>query len=252
MRTPVIAANWKMNTTIPEANNLVSQMKYKLNLMENIEIIICPPFISLSVIKELLKGTSIETGAQNMYSEKEGAYTGEISPQMLRGLCEYVILGHSERRFYFSENDDIVNKKIKSALMYDLKPILCIGESLIEKESNKTEEILSEQLDKGLHEIANNKDLIIAYEPLWAIGTGMAANGEEANITIKFIRDKMAQLWNKTTSDALRILYGGSVKSNNIIEFVSKPDIDGVLVGGASLKAKEFLNIANQIDNYQQ
>ncbi len=252
MRTPVIAANWKMNTTIVEARNLVNEMKSKLDLLKNIEIVICPPFISLSEIKELLKGTSIKTGAQNMYFEKEGAYTGEISPQMLHGLCEFVILGHSERRNYFLETDDLVNKKIKRALLFNLKPILCIGENLIEKESNKTEEVLSKQLDKGLQEIAYNKDVLIAYEPLWAIGTGVAANGEEANITIKFIRDKMAQLWDKTTDDDLRILYGGSVNSNNITEFISKSDIDGVLVGGASLKAKEFLSIANQIDKYQQ
>ena len=252
MRTPVIAANWKMNTTIVEARNLVNEMKSKLDLLKNIEIVICPPFISLSEIKELLKGTSIKTGAQNMYFEKEGAYTGEISPQMLHGLCEFVILGHSERRNYFLETDDLVNKKIKRALLFNLKPILCIGENLIEKESNKTEEVLSKQLDKGLQEIAYNKDVLIAYEPLWAIGTGVAANGEEANITIKFIRDKMAQLWDKTTDDDLHILYGGSVNSNNITEFISKSDIDGVLVGGASLKAKEFLSIANQIDKYQQ
>ena len=252
MRTPVIAANWKMNTTIVEARNLINEMKSKLDLLKNIEIVICPPFISLSEIKELLKGTSIKTGAQNMYFEKEGAYTGEISPQMLHGLCEFVILGHSERRNYFLETDDLVNKKIKRALLFNLKPILCIGENLIEKESNKTEEVLSKQLDKGLQEITYNKDVLIAYEPLWAIGTGVAANGEEANITIKFIRDKMAQLWDKTTDDDLRILYGGSVNSNNITEFISKSDIDGVLVGGASLKAKEFLSIANQIDKYQQ
>jgi triosephosphate isomerase len=187
-----------------------------------------------------------------MYFATEGAYTGEISPLMLFGLCEYVILGHSERRIYFGETDEIVNKKIQCALKHNLKPILCVGESLTEKESLKTEEILSKQLTKGLQEIICTKDLLIAYEPLWAIGTGMAANGEEASVTTKFIRDKISCIWNKTVAHDIRILYGGSVKSNNIIEFISQSDIDGVLVGGASLKAQEFLSIANQIANYQK
>ena len=252
MRTPVIAGNWKMNTTIVEARELVNKMRIELDLLENIEIIICPPFISLSTIKELLEGTSIKTGAQNMCFAKQGAYTGEISPLMLYGLCEYVILGHSERRICFAETDKIVNKKIQCALKHNLKPILCIGESLTEKESRKTEEILSKQLDKGLQEIVCTKDLLIAYEPLWAIGTGMAAKGEEASVTIKFIREKMARIWNKTIAQDLRILYGGSVKSNNIIEFISQTDIDGVLVGGASLKAQEFLSIANKIAECQK
>ena len=252
MRTPVIAGNWKMNTTIVEAKELVNEMRTELNLLENIEIIICPPFISLSTIKELLEGTSIKTGAQNMCFATKGAYTGEISPLMLYCLCEYVILGHSERRICFGETDEIVNKKIQCALKNNLNPILCIGESLTEKESCKTEEILSKQLDRGLQEIVCTKDLIIAYEPLWAIGTGMAANGEEASVTIKFIREKMARIWNRTIAQDLRILYGGSVKSNNIIEFISQSDIDGVLVGGASLKAQEFLSIANQIADYQK
>lgn len=252
MHNPVIAGNWKMNTTIVEAKELVNEMRTELNLLENIEIIICPPFISLSTIKELLEGTSIKTGAQNMCFATNGAYTGEISPLMLHGLCDYVILGHSERRIYFAETDEIVNKKIKCALNHNLKPILCVGESLTEKESKKTEEVLSKQLDKGLQEVACTKDLLIAYEPLWAIGTDMAANGKDASVTIKFIREEMALIWNKTISQDIRILYGGSVKSNNTIEFISQPDIDGVLVGGASLKAQEFLSIANQIAGYRK
>jgi len=252
MRIPVIAGNWKMNTTITEAKELVNEIKAKLDLSENIEIIVCPPFISLSTVNDLLEGTSINTGAQNMYFAKEGAYTGEISPLMLHGLCKYVILGHSERRTYFFETDEIVNKKIRCAFEQNLKPILCIGENLLEKDSRKTEEILSKQLEQGLHEIASTKDLLIAYEPLWAIGTGVAANGREANTTIRFIREIMAQLWTESVAQDIRILYGGSVKSNNTIEFISRSDIDGVLVGGSSLKAQEFLSIANQIADYRK
>ena len=241
-----------MNTTIVEAKQLVGEMRTELELLNNTEIIICPPFISIPAIKELLEGSSIKTGAQNMCFAIEGAYTGEISPLMLHGLCEYVILGHSERRIYFAETDEIINSKIQNALEHNLKPILCVGESLIEKEAGKTEEILSKQLNKGLLEIVQTKDLLIAYEPLWAIGTGMAANGEEANVTIKFIREKMTQIWSNSIAEDLRILYGGSVKADNIIEFISQTDIDGVLVGGASLKAQEFVSIASQIADYRK
>ena len=252
MRTPVIAGNWKMNTTIFEAKQLVSEMRTELELLNNTEIIICPPFISLPAINELLEDSSIKTGAQNMCFAIKGAYTGEISPLMLHGLCEYVILGHSERRIYFAETDEIINSKIQNATKHNLKPIICVGESLTEKEAGKTEKILSKQLEKGLREIVQTRDLLIAYEPLWAIGTGMAANGEEANVTIKFIREKMAQIWSNSIAEDLRILYGGSVKADNIIEFISQTDIDGVLVGGASLKAQEFTSIASQIADYRK
>lgn len=252
MRTPVIVGNWKMNTTVAEARQLVNEIRTELELLKNIEIIICPPFISIPAIKELLEGSSIKTGAQNMCFATKGAYTGEISPLMLHGLCEYVILGHSERRICFGETDEIINSKIQNALKHNLKPILCIGENSTEKESRKTEEILSKQLDKGLREIIQTKDLLIAYEPLWAIGTGTAANGDEANLTIKFIREKTAQIWSSNIAEDLRILYGGSVQSNNTIEFMSQSDIDGVLVGGASLKAQEYVSIANQIADYHK
>jgi triosephosphate isomerase len=199
----------------------------------------------------MLQGSSIKLGAQNMYFEPKGAYTGEISPLMLRELCEFVILGHSERRWYFSETDEMVNKKVKAALAYGLKPILCVGERLEENEAGKTEEVVSRQVTAALNDIepallSVAKNLVIAYEPVWAIGTGKAASGKQAAATIQFIRDVVAKLWNKNMAQDLRILYGGSVTSTNIAEFISYPEIDGALVGGASLKADEFISIVEQ------
>ncbi len=251
MRTQIVAGNWKMNTTIAEARELVNRMKDTLKKLENVEVIVCPPFVSLLTVKELLINSAIKVGAQNMYFEENGAFTGEISPLMLCNLCDYVILGHSERRQYFGEIDDIVNKKIRTALKHNLKPIICIGEKLEEKESGKTEEILVRQIEQGMHDIQGNRELVIAYEPLWAIGTGRAANGEQADTTIEFIRGVIAQIWNNEIAQDIRILYGGSVKGGNIVEFISQPNIDGVLVGGASLKADQFLSIASQTADYQ-
>jgi triosephosphate isomerase len=181
-----------------------------------------------------------------MHFEIKGAYTGEISPTMLRELCEFVILGHSERRWHFGETDEVTNKKIKAALANGLKPILCVGERLEENEANRTEEIVARQINQGLSGVKSASDIVIAYEPVWAIGTGKAASGEQAATTIKFIRDTLANLWNKDTAQTLRILYGGSVTGDNIAEFISQPEIDGALVGGASLKAEEFLSIVKQ------
>jgi triosephosphate isomerase len=195
----------------------------------------------------MLRDSSIKLGAQNMYFETAGAYTGEISPLMLRELCKFVILGHSERRWYFGETDEIVNKKVKAALANKLKPILCVGERLAENEAGKTEEVVNKQVTAALNGIEPVRDLVIAYEPVWAIGTGKAASGEQAAATIKFIRDVVAKLWNKSIAQDLRILYGGSVTSANIAEFISHPEIDGALVGGASLKAEEFVSIVEQI-----
>jgi triosephosphate isomerase len=194
----------------------------------------------------MLQGSSIKLGAQNMYFEAKGAYTGEISPLMLRELCEFVILGHSERRWYFGETDEIVSKKIKAALANKLKPILCVGERLAENEAGKTEEVVNRQVTAALNGIEPVRDLVIAYEPVWAIGTGKAASGKQAAATIQFIRDVLARLWNKNVAQDLRILYGGSVTGANIAEFISHLEIDGALVGGASLKAGEFLSIVEQ------
>ena len=246
MRIPFVAGNWKMNTTATEAEELVIEMLEKLDGIREVQKVLCPPFVSLVAINMMLRGSSIKLGAQNMYFETEGAYTGEVSPLMLRELCEFVILGHSERRRYFEETDEIVNKKVKAALANKLKPILCVGERLAENEADKTEEVVNRQVTVALSGIEPVRDLVIAYEPVWAIGTGRAASGKQAAATIQFIRDVVAKLWDKEIAQDLRILYGGSVTGANIAEFISHPEIDGALVGGASLKAKEFVSIIEQ------
>ncbi len=246
MRIPFIAGNWKMNTTVTQAEELIQNMLDKLDKIEDVEKVLCPPFVSLVTVKELLNGSSIKLGAQNMHFEIKGAYTGEISPLMLSELCEFVILGHSERRGYFGETDEIVNKKIKAALQNKLKPILCVGERLEENAAGRTKTVIGRQLSQGLKNIEPTHNLVVAYEPIWAIGSGKAASGEQAAVTIRFIRDTLVKLWNKEIAQDLRILYGGSVTSHNITEFISQPEIDGALVGGSSLKAGDFLAIANQ------
>ena len=246
MRRPLIAGNWKMNTRLEEAENLVRAMLAELDSIDGVEKVLCPPFISLAILKELTKTTSVKLGAQNMHFEDRGAYTGEISPLMLTDLCDFVILGHSERRQYFAETDEIINKKVKKALESGLKPILCVGESLEDNESGKAEQIIARQVKAGLAEVSPTSQLVIAYEPVWAIGTGRAATGKQANTTISLIRSIVANLWNRETAKAVRILYGGSVTSSNIAEFIAEPEIDGALVGGASLKASEFVSIVSQ------
>ena len=246
MRTPMIAGNWKMNTTVSEASELVKAMKDGLDRIADVEKVLCPPFVSLAALRELIKGSSVKLGAQNVFYEAKGAYTGETSPTMLAELCEYVIIGHSERRQYFNETGEIVNKKIVAAMKADLKPILCVGERLEENEAGRTEEVVSEQLRSSLAGINNLDGLVLAYEPIWAIGTGRAATGEQANATISLIRRNISELYGEKTAKDVRILYGGSVTADNTTEFMQQPDIDGALVGGASLKASEFLNIVTQ------
>ena len=252
MRSPLVAGNWKMNTTATEAEKLVLEMLDRLDRIEGVEKVLCPPFVSLVAINMMLQGSSIKLGAQNMYFETEGAYTGEISPLMLSELCEFVILGHSERRWYFGETDEIVNKKVKAALANRLKPVLCVGERLAENEAGKTEEVINRQVTGALSGIEPVSNLVIAYEPVWAIGTGKAASDEQAAATIQFIRDVLAKLWNKGIAQDLRILYGGSVTSANIAEFISRPEIDGALVGGASLKAEEFPSIVEKTSEIKE
>jgi triosephosphate isomerase len=246
MRKPLIAGNWKMNTRLDEAVALVKAMLPELDRFAAMERVLCPPFISLAAIMEIVKGTSIKLGAQNMYFKDKGAYTGEISPHMLVNLCEYVILGHSERRQLFGETNELVNSKVKAAYEFGLKPIVCAGETLAENEESKTEAIITAQVKAALAGITATSQLVIAYEPIWAIGTGKAATGKQANATIRLIRNTVAQLWGTSTSQAVRILYGGSVTGSNIAEFISEPEIDGALVGGASLKADDFLSIVRQ------
>ena len=246
MRTAMIAGNWMMNTTLAEASALVGEMREGLERIEGVEKGLCPPFISLASVKGLLQGSSIKLGAQNMHFEERGAYTGEVSPLMLKELCDFVILGHSERREHFKETDEIVNKKVKAALAVGLTPILCLGERLEEKEAGRTEEVVIRQVRAALQEVASPQGLVIAYEPIWAIGTGRAATGDGANATIGIIRETIAQLYTKGIAQEIRILYGGSVTAANIAEFISQPQIDGALVGGASLKATELLSIVEQ------
>jgi len=244
----MIAGNWKMNTTISEATALVTEIRPGLGGIVNVDKVVCPPFVSLAAVAELIKGSSIRLGAQNLYFEEKGAYTGEISPLMLADLCEFVIIGHSERRQYFSETNEVVNRKLKAALKVGLKPILCVGERLEENEAGRTEKVITEQLKSSLAEIDSLGGLLIAYEPIWAIGTGKAATGKQANSTVGFIRRNMVKLYSEEIAREVRILYGGSVTADNIPEFMEQSEIDGALVGGASLKADQFVNIIRQTE----
>jgi triosephosphate isomerase (TIM) len=246
MRVPMIAGNWKMNTTVSEAVKLVGEMRPLLDPIGNVEKVVCPPFVSLAAVREILKGSSVKLGAQNMHFEDKGAFTGEISPLMLTGLCEYVILGHSERRQYFGETNEIINKKVRAALRAGLKPILCVGESLAQYEAGKTEAVVTDHVTGSLKDIPASNNLVIAYEPVWAIGTGKAATSEQANKIIGIVRKIVAKLYGDAFAQSLRILYGGSVTADNIIELMKQPEIDGGLVGGASLKVDVFSSIVKQ------
>ncbi|MGB9641344.1 MAG: triose-phosphate isomerase [Anaerolineales bacterium] len=249
-RIPLIAGNWKMYKTIAEARQLVPELVRGLESFASVEKAICPPFTALLAVKALLEGSTIRLGAQNMHWENSGAFTGEISPLMVAELCTYVILGHSERRAYFGETDEIVNKKVKAAYGAGLVPILCVGETLQENEAGQTGEVVERQVKLGLRDVAltyqkdESVNLVIAYEPVWAIGTGRAASGEGANAVVsQFIRPSLAQLFGNEVAQSVRVLYGGSVKASNASEFFNQPEIDGALVGGASLKADEFIGI---------
>lgn len=250
MRTPMIAGNWKMNTTVDEAVELAARMKESLDEIKGVEKVLCPPFVSLAPVKEVIGGSTIKLGAQNLYFEEKGAYTGEISPLMLASLCEYVIIGHSERRQYFGESGDIVNRKVKATIKAGLKPILCIGENLEERESGQTEPVLGGQLKSSLQGMDNLEGVVLAYEPIWAIGTGKAATAGQANETIGFIRNILSGIGMGEVAGNTRILYGGSVKAENADEIIGQPEIDGALVGGASLKADQFHSIVKQSAAY--
>lgn len=246
MRKLLIAGNWKMNTTLMEAVDLVNEMKEPLDAIEGVDKVVCPPFISTAVISEILMGSTVKVGAQNMYFKEKGAFTGEISPSMLIDICEYVIIGHSERRQYFGETDETVNKKVRVALDAGLKPIICIGENLEQNKLRETAQIVTAQTKKALDGIGYTTAIAIAYEPIWAIGTGKAATGTEANATIRVIRGVIGDMYGAKAAQAMRILYGGSVTATNITEFIMQPEIDGALVGGASLKAGEFVSMVEQ------
>lgn len=248
MRKPFIAGNWKMNNTISESVDLIDEIKESLKEsdMENIEVAVCVPAIALSQVKKALEVTGIKLGAQNMHWEESGAYTGEISPLMLEEIgVDYCIIGHSERRQYFNETDEIVNKKIKSALSHNIKPIFCVGETLEQREMGKEKDIIEDQVVNGLKDISSNdmESITIAYEPIWAIGTGQTASSEDANNMCAFIRNTIEEKYSKEISEKIIIQYGGSVKPDNVSEIMNQTDIDGALVGGASLKADDFIKL---------
>jgi len=246
MRKKVIAGNWKMNMDLHQSQKLVSEIISGLGKDNKTEVIVCPPFTSLGEVSSLLKGTQVKLGAQNMYYEEGGAYTAEISADMLKSVgCEYIILGHSERRVIFSESDELINKKVKTALSKGLKPIFCIGELLEQRESGETIKVISAQIEKGLEGITAEqmKNIIIAYEPVWAIGTGKTATPEQAQEVHLFIRELTAKKFSSSVAEKIIIQYGGSVKPDNSGELLSQKDIDGALVGGACLKADSFLSI---------
>ena len=242
-RTPIIAGNWKMNKTPAEAADLARAFAVSLGNLSGVEVVLCPPHVSLPAVHAAIQGTRLGLGAQDMHWEKSGAFTGEVSAPMLAGWCTHVIIGHSERRQYFGETDETVNKKVKAALAHNLTPIICVGELLAEYEAGQTGAVVTRQV-RGAYDgltAGQAAKTVIAYEPVWAIGTGKAATGAGANAVIGLnIRGVIADLFGSAVADGLRVQYGGSVTPANIAEFMAQPDIDGALVGGASLKPGDF------------
>ncbi|GAB6282630.1 MAG: triose-phosphate isomerase [Ignavibacterium sp.] len=253
MRKKIIAGNWKMNNTLQESIGLINGIKSEINKFElKCDVIICPPFTSLQIANSLIKDSNIKLGAQNMFYEESGAFTGEISAPMLKSVgCEYVILGHSERRAIFGEPDDLINKKIKKAIDSSLKPIFCVGETLEEREKGITFDVINRQIVEGLKNISVDEinNVIIAYEPVWAIGTGKNATPQQAEEVHIFIRNLIKKIYNEEISNQIVIQYGGSVKPENAKDLLSQPNIDGALVGGACLKADSFAKIIKATEN---
>ncbi len=246
MRTPIIAGNWKMYKTLPESVDFVRELAPRLASFSGVERVVCPTFVALAAVAEALKGTPVKVGAQNVHWEAQGAFTSQIAPTMLQGLVEYVIIGHSEARAYLHETDEDINRKVKAALAYGLKPILAVGESLVQNEAGETEQFVGGQVRAALDGISaeNMANIVIAYEPIWAIGTGKNASGELANSIIGgTIRGTLTQLYGSSVAQSVRIQYGGSVKPGNMAEYMGQPDIDGALVGGASLKVEDFAQL---------
>lgn len=246
MRKPIIAGNWKMYKTLPEGRSLVQGVIEKLADFNETEVVFCPPFTALSAVKELVQGTAFRLGAQDLHWKEQGAFTGEISPLMLKDIgCDYVIIGHSERRQYFGETDQTVNEKVKAALAAGINPIICVGESLAQREAGETESLIKRQTEGALQGVQTGAipQIVIAYEPIWAIGTGKSSNGADANAVIGLIRQTVAAIFGNEPAQQMRIQYGGSVKPENIKEFMDQPEIDGALVGGASLEIESFIKI---------
>lgn len=259
MRTPLIAGNWKMNLTVPEGVALAEQIRQRFGVQEDVEVAVCPAFTALYSVGQALRGSTIKLGAQNVFWKEKGAYTGQIAPAMLSSLhCDYVILGHSETRGrfgqseieaellgYFSETNASLKKKLEAILPYGLRPVLCVGETLAERESHQTDAVIQQQLSETLQAIEPDelRDLVVAYEPVWAIGTGQVCEADEANRVCGLIRSTLAQLLHAELAEVVRVLYGGSVKASNANSLLKQPEIDGALVGGASLDPEEFLQI---------
>jgi triosephosphate isomerase len=249
MRKPFIAGNWKMHKAIEEAVALVRELRAALEGVVGCDVAVCPPFPALAAVREALAGSAIGLGAQNMHWEEQGAFTGEVSPRMLQGLCDYVIIGHSERRTLFGETDETVNKKLHAALAHGLKLILCVGENLQQNQAGETEEFVGGQVRAAFASVSAEqaRSITLAYEPIWAIGTGVPATGEGANAIIGgTVRRTLAALYGDDVAQAMRIQYGGSVKPGNIAEFMAQSEIDGALVGGASLRAADFAAIVRE------
>ena len=250
MRKPIIAGNWKMNKTVAEATALINELK-PLVAKSKPEVVVCVPYTGLWAVSEAVKGSKIHLGAENVAWADSGAFTGEISADMLKEIgVEYVIIGHSERRQYFGETDESVNKRLKQALAKELKPIVCVGETLTEREKNRTKRVLKKQVLEGFKDITAEdfENIVIAYEPVWAIGTGKTATADDANKTIGFIRNLVKKTWGAEVAKALRIQYGGSMKPANAKELMAMRNIDGGLIGGAALKANDFAAIVNYKD----
>jgi len=246
MRKPLIAGNWKMNKTVTESIALIKELIDFVDGYQKTEVVICPPFTSLWIARELIQDTSIILGAQNIHYQNDGAYTGEISARMLQNIgCNYVIVGHSERRDYFKESSEVVARKAEQSLNFGIKPIICVGEKLVDRETGKTREVVKEELE-AVFAILKAKEManvVFAYEPIWAIGAGKSATPQDANEIIKYIRALIEDKYNETIAQEIRILYGGSVNQENICSLMAESDIDGALVGGASLQALPFSNL---------
>lgn len=246
MRKPIIAGNWKMHKTLSEAKSFVKEVKTLVPSAEKVDAVVCSPALFLGQLVDEVKGTELKIGAQNMHFEEQGAFTGEVSPVALKDLgVQYVIIGHSERREMFNETDESVNRKVMAAFKHGLTPIVCVGESLEEREAGQTNALVGEQVKKALQGLdeAQVKQVVIAYEPIWAIGTGKSSSAEDANEVCAHIRQVVADVFSNEAANSIRIQYGGSVKPANIKEYMAQPDIDGALVGGASLEAQSFLQL---------
>lgn len=244
-RKKLIVGNWKMNKTVQEATVLTLKFKKELKDLKKSEVVFCPPFIDICAVAKGLQETNLKLGAQNVFYEEEGAFTGEISPLMLKGFCEYVIIGHSERRIYLSETDKMVAKKVAVVLAHDMTPIICVGETLHENENGLGKRVAIGQVEAALHLVTTSevKDVVISYEPVWAIGTGKACDPEQAEKMIKSIRESISMLYGKKMGDAVKILYGGSVDKKNVAFYLKRKEVDGVLVGGSSVVFDEFVGI---------